>query len=147
VSHAKERNQAQKSKVVFFSVIWAVVMIAFPATLGAIVAASKADAISSRLIDAASSLSLAIPSIYLQGQEDFSEGDIALKGIDRNGVRTCLFYMPLAAIPLPMIITGVDSINTGWVANSVSEQLYDSAKQRTFTLLGWRREFWMVMTL
>lgn len=186
--------------------------------MGAIVVVSKADAISSRLIQTASMLISGYPLYILQGREDFSEGNIALKGIDRSGVRTCLFYMPLAAIPLPMIITGVNSINTGWVlatllftlsvgmakelhlrgiilrllgesldalpvafisllifgaghasgafveistvmvlltilnaflfgwvANSVSEQLYDSAKQRIFTLLGWRREFWMVM--
>jgi hypothetical protein len=42
-----------KSKSVIFSILWAVVVIAFPVASGVIVVVSKSDATASRLIQAA----------------------------------------------------------------------------------------------
>jgi len=122
----------QKSKAVIFSVIWAVVVIAFPVASGVIVVVSKADAISSRLIQTAFMFASAvIPFIYCKVKK-ISLKEILLKGIDKNGVKTCLFYLPLAAILLPMIITGVNLSNTGYVLATllftlsvgIAEELY-----------------------
>lgn len=122
----------RKSKAVIFSIIWAVVVIAFPVASGVIVVVSRADAISSRLIQTAFMLaSTVVPFIYCKVKK-ISQKEILLKGIDKNGIKTCLFYLPLAAILLPMIVTGVNLSNTGYVLATllftlsvgIAEELY-----------------------
>src|SRR5664280_3919622 len=104
-----------KSRSVVFSVIWAVIVIAFAVASGVIVVVSKADATASRLIQAAFMYaSIAIPFVYCKVQK-IAPRDILLTGIDREGVKTSLFYLPLVAVLLPMIVSGVDLSDTGYV--------------------------------
>jgi membrane protease YdiL (CAAX protease family) len=121
-----------KTRAVIYSFIWAVVLIAFPVASGVIVVVSKTDAVSSRLIQAAfMCLSLVVPLAYCKAKS-ISPRELLLTGIDRPGVRTCLFYLPLIAILLPMIVAGVDSSNIGYTSATllftlsvgIAEELY-----------------------
>jgi membrane protease YdiL (CAAX protease family) len=121
-----------KSKSVIFSILWAVVVIAFPVASGVIVVVSKADATASRLIQAAFMYaSISIPLVYCKVKK-IALKEILLTGIDKEGVKTCLFYLPLAAILLPMIVSGVDLSDTGYVLATllftlgvgIAEELY-----------------------
>src|SRR5664280_2535820 len=121
-----------KSRSVVFSVIWAVIVIAFAVASGVIVVVSKADATASRLIQAAFMYaSIAIPFVYCKVQK-IAPRDILLTGIDREGVKTSLFYLPLVAVLLPMIVNGVDLSDTGYVLATllftlgvgIAEELY-----------------------
>lgn len=122
----------QKTKSIVFSFIWAVLVIAFPVASGVIVVVSKADAISSRLIQTAfMCMSMVIPFIYLK-VKNIPKKEILLTGIDKNGVKTCLFYLPLIVILLPMIVTGVNISNIGYtlvtllftLSVGIAEELY-----------------------
>ena len=121
-----------KSKSVIFSILWAVVVIAFPVASGVIVVVSKADATASRLIQAAFMyISISIPLVYCK-VKTIALKDVLLTGIDKEGVKTCLFYLPLVAILLPMIVSGVDSSDPGYVLATllftlgvgIAEELY-----------------------
>jgi membrane protease YdiL (CAAX protease family) len=69
----------------------------------------------SRLIQAAFIyVSIAIPLVYCKVKK-IALKDILLTGIDREGVKTCLYYLPLIAVLLPMIVSGVDVSDTGYV--------------------------------
>ncbi len=122
----------QKAKAIIFSLIWAVIVIAFPVASGVIVVVSKADAISSRLVQTAfMCLSMIIPFIYCK-VKNISKKEILLAGIDKNGVKTCLFYLPLIGLLLPMMVTGVDFSDIGYVLATllftvsvgIAEELY-----------------------
>lgn len=102
----------KKAKSVVFSILWAVIVIAFPVSSGVIVVISKSNAVNSRLIQAAfMCLSIAVPFLYCKFMHIDSEG-IMLKGFDKIGVKTCLYYIPLIIVLLPMIITGVNLSDT-----------------------------------
>jgi len=104
-----------KPKSVFASILWAVIIIAFPVASGVIVVTTKAEPTSSRLIQAAFMYaSLSIPLVYCRAK-GVPLNEIFLRGIDRGGVRASLFYLPLFVVLLPMIIGGVDLSNTGYV--------------------------------
>jgi membrane protease YdiL (CAAX protease family) len=97
------------------SILWAVIVTAFPVASGVIVVTTKADATSSRLIQAAFMYaSLVVPFGYCKAKK-IPLRDILLKGIDKGGVRASLFYLPLVAILLPMIVSGVDLSHSGYV--------------------------------
>src|ERR1017187_11004679 len=121
-----------KSKSVISSILWAVIVIAFPVASGVIVVESKANATTSRLIQAAFIFaSILIPVAYCLVKK-IALNDILLTGIDKEGVKTCLFYLPLIAVLLPMIVGGVDLSNTGLVLATllftlgvgIAEELY-----------------------
>ena len=98
------------------SILWAVMIIAFPVASGVIVVTTKADATSSRLIQAAFMYaSLLIPFGYCSVRK-IPLSEIFLRGIDRKGVKASWFYLPLIVILLPMIISGVDVSHAGYVA-------------------------------
>jgi membrane protease YdiL (CAAX protease family) len=104
-----------KSKSVISSILWAVVVLVFPVASGIIVVVSKADTTASRLIQAAFIYaSLSIPLVYCHVKK-IALKDILLIGIDKEGVKTCLFHLPLIAILMPMVISGVDLSDTGLV--------------------------------
>jgi membrane protease YdiL (CAAX protease family) len=99
---------------------------------GVIVVVSKADAVSSRLIQTAfMCMSLVVPLAYCKAK-NISPRELLLTGIDKSGVRTCLFYLPLAVILLPMIVAGVDFSNIGYtlatllftLSVGIAEELY-----------------------
>jgi membrane protease YdiL (CAAX protease family) len=58
--------------------------------------------------------------------------DILLTGIDKEGLTKTLFYLPLIAVLLPMIVSGVDLSHTGYVLATllftlgvgIAEELY-----------------------
>jgi membrane protease YdiL (CAAX protease family) len=121
-----------KSRSVIYSILWAVIVIAFPVASGVIVVASKADATASRLIQAAFMYaSIVVPLVYCRVKK-IALKDILLTGIDRAGVKTCLYYLPLIAVLLPMIVSGVDLSDTGYVMATllftlgvgIAEELY-----------------------
>lgn len=121
-----------RSKSVASSVLWAVIVIAFPVTSGVIVVASKADPTASRLIQAAFIYtSIVIPIVYCRIKK-IALKDILLTGIDRAGVKRALYYLPLLAILLPTIVGGIDLSNTGHVLATllftlgvgIAEELY-----------------------
>jgi membrane protease YdiL (CAAX protease family) len=121
-----------KSRSVVFSVIWAVIVIAFAVASGVIVVVSKADPTASRLIQAAFMYaSITIPFVYCKVQK-IALKDILLTGIDREGVKTSLLYLPLVAVLLPMIVSGLDLSDTGYVLATlvftlgvgIAEELY-----------------------
>lgn len=98
----------KKAKSVVFSILWAVIVIAFPVSSGVIIVVSNANPIDSRLIQASfMCLSMAVPFLYCK-LKNISSKEIMLKGFDKNGVRTCLYYVPLIMVLLPMIINGVN---------------------------------------
>lgn len=122
----------KKTKSIIFSIIWAVIVIAFPVASGVIVVVSKADATSSRLIQAAfMCISTVIPFIYCK-VKNIAPKEILLTGIDKNGVKTCLYYIPLIVVLLPMIVNGVDLSDTGYtlatllftLSVGIAEELY-----------------------
>ncbi len=122
----------QSSKAIIFSIIWAVILIAFPVTSGIIVVVTKADAITSRLIQTAfMCLSVVIPFIYCKVNK-IAPKELLLTGIDKNGLKTCLLYIPLIVILLPMIVNGVDLSDTGYtlatllftLSVGITEELY-----------------------
>lgn len=77
------------------------VLIAFPVASGVIVVMSKADAVSSRLVQTAfMCMSLVVPLAYCKAK-NISLRELLLTGIDKSGVRTSLFYLPLVAVLLP----------------------------------------------
>jgi membrane protease YdiL (CAAX protease family) len=126
------RLEMTKSKSVIFSILWAVVVIAFPVASGVIVVVSKADPTASRLIQAAFMYaSISIPLVYCKVKK-IALKETLLTGIDKEGVKTCLFYLPLVAILLPMIVSGVDLSDTGYVLATllftlgvgIAEELY-----------------------
>lgn len=121
-----------KSKSVISSILWAMIVIAFPVASGVIVVASKADPTASRLIQAAFMYaSIVIPFVYCKVKK-IALRDILLAGIDKAGVRTSLFYLPLIAVLLPMIVSGVGLSGTGYVLATllftlgvgIAEELY-----------------------
>ena len=121
-----------RSRSVIASILWAVIVIAFAVVSGVIVVVSKADATASRLIQAAFMYaSIAIPFVYCKVRK-IALKDILLTGIDREGVKTSLFYLPLVAVLLPMIVSGVDLSDTGYVLATllftlgvgIAEELY-----------------------
>ena len=121
-----------RSKSVASSALWAVIVIAFPVTSGVIVVASKADPTASRLIQAAFIYtSIVIPIVYCRIKK-IALKDILLSGIDRAGVKRALYYLPLIAVLLPTIVSGVDLSNTGHVLATllftlgvgIAEELY-----------------------
>src|ERR1035437_5107664 len=96
-----------KSRSVLTSLLWAAIVIAFPVASGVLVVVSKADPTSSRLIQAAFMYaSISIPLVYCKVKR-IPLRDILLVGIDRQGVKTCLFYLPLIVVLLPTIVGGV----------------------------------------
>lgn len=98
----------KKAKSVVLSILWAVIVIAFPVSSGIIVVVSKANAINSRLIQAVfMCLSMAVPFLYCK-LNNIHLKEIMVKGLDKNGVKTCLYYIPLIIVLLPMIINGVN---------------------------------------
>ncbi len=102
-----------KSRSVLTSLLWAAIVIAFPVASGVLVVVSKADPTSSRLIQAAFMYaSISIPLVYCKVKR-IPLRDILLVGIDRHGVKTCLFYLPLIVVLLPTIVGGVRLSNTG----------------------------------
>src|SRR5664279_6654548 len=104
-----------KSRSVIYSILWAVIVIAFPVASGVIVVVSKADPTASRLIQAAFIYaSIVVPLVYCKVKK-IALKDILLTGIDRAGVKTCLYYLPLIAVLLPMIVSGVDLSDAGYV--------------------------------
>ena len=121
-----------RSKSVISSILWAVIVIAFPVASGVIVVESKANATTSRLIQAAFIFaSILIPLAYCLVKK-LSLKDILLTGIDKEGVKASLYYLPLIAVLLPMIVGGVDLSNTGLVLATllftlgvgIAEELY-----------------------
>ena len=121
-----------KSRSAIYSVLWAVIVIAFPVASGVIVVVSKADATASRLIQAAFIYaSIVVPLVYCRVKK-IALKDILLTGIDWAGVRTYLYYLPLVAVLLPMIVSGVDFSDTGHVLATllftlgvgIAEELY-----------------------
>jgi hypothetical protein len=104
-----------RSKSVASSVLWAVIVIAFPVTSGVIVVASKADPTASRLIQAAFIyISIVIPIVYCRIKK-IALKELLLTGIDRAGVKRSLYYLPLIVVLLPTIVSGVDLSDTGHV--------------------------------
>ncbi len=74
----------RRSKPVILSILWAVIVIAFPVASGVIVVVSKADATTSRFIQAAFMFaSVVVPFIYCYVKK-ISLKKILLKGIDKN---------------------------------------------------------------
>src|ERR1035437_3185512 len=121
-----------RSKSVASSVLWAVIVIAFPVTSGVIVVASKADPTASRLIQAAFIyISIVIPIVYCRIKK-IALKDLLLTGIDRAGVKRSLYYLPLIVVLLPTIVSGVDLSDTGHVLATllftlgvgIAEELY-----------------------
>ena len=121
-----------KSRSVIYSILWAVIVVAFPVASGVLVVVSKADATASRLIQAAFMYaSIVVPLAYCRVKK-IALKDILLTGIDRAGVKTCLYYLPLIAVLLPMIVSGVDLSDTGYVMATllftlgvgIAEELY-----------------------
>ena len=121
-----------KSRSVIYSILWAVIVIAFPVASGVIVVESKADATASRLIQAAFIYaSIVIPFVYCKVKK-IALKDILLTGIDKEGVKTCLYYLPLIAVLLPTIVSGVDLTHAGHVLATllftlgvgIAEELY-----------------------
>lgn|SRR5665213_267931 len=103
-----------KSKSVISSILWAVIVIAFPVASGVIVVASKVDPTASRLIQAAFMYaSIVIPLVYCKVKK-IPLKDIFLIGIDKEGVKASLFYLPLIAVLLPTIVSGVAISDTGY---------------------------------
>ena len=104
-----------KSRSVVSSLLWAAIIIAFPVASGAIVVLSKADPTSSRLIQAAFMYaSISIPLAYCKVKK-ISFRDIFVVGIDGQGVKTCLYYVPLIVVLLPTIVGGVRLSHTSHV--------------------------------
>ena len=76
-------------------------------------------------------MSLVVPLAYCKAK-NISPRELLLTGIDKSGVRTCLFYLPLVVVLLPMIVTGVDFSNVGYtlatllftLSVGVAEELY-----------------------
>ena len=90
------------------------VLIAFPVASGVIVVMSKADAVSSRLVQTAfMCMSLVVPLAYRKAK-NISPRELLLTGIDKSGVRTSLFYLPLVVVLLPMVVTGVGLSKIGY---------------------------------
>jgi membrane protease YdiL (CAAX protease family) len=130
--HPRTLIRSTKSKSVVSSILWAVIVIAFPVTSGVIVVASNADATASRLIQAAFMYaSIVIPFVYCKVKK-IALKDILLTGIDKEGVKKSLFYLPLIAVLLPTIVSGVDLSHTGYVLATllftlgvgIAEELY-----------------------
>jgi membrane protease YdiL (CAAX protease family) len=112
--------------------MWAVIVIAFPVASGVIAVVSKADPTNTRLIQAAFMfLSTVIPFAYLK-VKNITPKEILLTGVNKNGVKRFLFYIPLIVVLLPMIVNGVDLSNTGYVLATllftlsvgIAEELY-----------------------
>lgn len=102
-----------KIKSVLFAFMWAVILTAFPVASGVIVVVSDADATSARLLQTAfMSLSVIVAFAYCKIKK-VTLRKLLLKGLDKNGVRVCLFYIPLIVILLPMIATGVNLSGPG----------------------------------
>src|ERR1035437_5193911 len=121
-----------RSKSVISSILWAVIVIAFPVASGVIVVESKADDTASRLIQAAFIYaSIVIPFVYCKVKKIALE-DILLTGIDKDGVKPCLHYLPLIAVLLPTIVSGVHLTHAGHVLTTllftlgvgIAEELY-----------------------
>lgn len=105
----------EKFKAVIISMIWTVVIIAFPVTSGVIVVIGKMDANTARIIQGIFMyISIIVPFIYCKVKKITSE-EIFLTGINKNGVKTCLFYIPLIVVLLPMIVNGIDLSDTSYV--------------------------------
>ncbi|HEU6439604.1 MAG TPA: CPBP family intramembrane glutamic endopeptidase [Terriglobales bacterium] len=104
-----------RPRSVFASILWAVMILAFPVASGVIVVTMKVDATSSRLIQAAFMYaSLFIPIVYCRAKK-IPLSEIFLRGFDKEGVRASLFYLPLLVILVPMIVSGVGLSDTGYV--------------------------------
>lgn len=121
-----------KSRSVYSSLLWAVIVIAFPVASGVLVVVSKADPTSTRLIQAAFMYaSISIPLVYCR-VKNIALRDIFLVGIDRQGVKTSLYYLPLLVVLLPTVVGGVHLSHTGHVMATllftlgvgISEELY-----------------------
>ena len=121
-----------KSRSVVSAVLWAVIVIAFPVASGIISVATKADPTATRLIQAAFIYtSISIPLIYCKVKK-IPLKEIFLAGIDKAGVRTCWYYLPLIAVLLPMIVGGVVLSNPAhvWatlvftIGVGIAEELY-----------------------
>ena len=75
--------------------------------------------------------SIVIPFVYCKVKK-IGLKDILLAGIDKEGVKKSLFYLPLIAVLLPMIVGGVDLSHTGYVLATllftlgvgIAEELY-----------------------
>jgi membrane protease YdiL (CAAX protease family) len=128
----RSTDRSTKSKSVISSILWALTVIAFPVASGVIVVASNADATASRLIQAAFMYaSIVIPLVYCKVKK-IALKDILLTGIDKEGLKKTLFYLPLIAVLLPMIVSGVDLSHTGYVLATllftlgvgIAEELY-----------------------
>lgn len=124
--------RSTKSKSVISSIVWALIVIAFPVASGVIVVASNADATASRLIQAAFMYaSIVIPLVYCKVKK-ISAKEVLLTGIDKEGVKRSLFYLPLIAVLLPVIVSGVGLSHTGYVLATllftlgvgIAEELY-----------------------
>ena len=107
------KARVTKSRSVMSSLLWAIIVIAFPVASGVLVVVSKADPTSSRLIQAAFMYaSISIPLVYCK-KKKISLRDIFLVGIDGQGVKASLYYLPLVVVLLPTIVGGVRLTNTG----------------------------------
>lgn len=121
-----------KIKAFIFSILWTVIIIAFPVASGVIITVRNVDAIAARFIQAAFMYSsIAIPFLYCKIKKIMPK-EILLTGINKSGIKKCLFFIPLIAVLAPMLAYGINLSGTAYVLATllftlgvgISEEIY-----------------------
>ena len=95
-----------KFKAILFSLLWCLIILAFPIVSGVIASISKLDNISTIILQGSFMLlSLLVPLIFLLTKK-LSTSEIGFTRITKEGARSVLYFLPLLLIIVPCAIEG-----------------------------------------
>ena len=102
----------KKFKAILFSLLWCLIILAFPITSGVIASITKLDKISTIILQVSFMLlSLVVPLVFLLTKKwNFKE--IGFNKITKEGAKNVLYFLPLLLIFIPCSVQGfhVESI-------------------------------------
>ena len=102
----------KKFKAILFSLLWCLIILAFPITSGVIASITKLDKISTIILQGSFMLlSLVVPLVFLLTKKwNFKE--IGFNRITKEGAKNVLYFLPLLLIFIPCSVQGfhVESI-------------------------------------
>ena len=96
----------KKFKAILFSLLWCLIILAFPIISGVIASISKLDKISTIILQGSFMLlSLLFPLIFLLSKK-WNTSEIGFNRITKEGARNVLYFLPLVLIIVPCAIEG-----------------------------------------
>ncbi len=93
-------------KAILFSLLWCLIILAFPITSGVIASITKLDKISTIILQGSFMLlSLLLPLIFLLTKK-WNTSEIGFNRVTKEGARNVLYFLPLLLIIVPCAIEG-----------------------------------------